>query len=229
MTQANTLIALQELLDIMAVLRSAQGCGWDRRQTPESLKPFILEECYELLEAIDQAHPQEICDELGDLLLQVVFLAQIFSEQGAFSLREVATAISHKLIRRHPHIFAQASAEGHEQRWEEIKLQERLERGQPTALSDRIPKTIPALKRAQKIAKRLRPKESYDLIAEIDVTLNQLKSQIAEAPSETDLLTKMVGELLFSFTRLSSQLGMDAEEILRRLNGEILAKIDAKK
>ena len=123
MNSQKTLDSLQELIDIMALLRSENGCQWDSAQTPESLKTHILEEAYEVLEAIDQGDPDEICDELGDLLLQVVFQSQIFTESGLFGMAEVAKSISNKLKRRHPHIFADADHEGHEQRWEEIKQQ----------------------------------------------------------------------------------------------------------
>jgi nucleoside triphosphate diphosphatase len=229
MTGDKTPQAFQQLLEIMAALRSTQGCSWDRQQTPESLKPYILEECYELLEAIDHARPQEICDELGDLLLQVVFLAQIFSEQGDFTMDNVATTISQKLIRRHPHIFARDSAEGHEQCWETIKLQERKERGQPINLAERIPKTLPALKRAQKIAKKLSPKASYEVIAEIDNELNRLKSLVNSTGESADKRHGITGALLFNIVRLANVCGTDAEESLRRINGEIVAKIDANK
>jgi len=229
MTGNKTLIALRELLDIMTTLRSDHGCRWDRQQTPESLKPYLLEECYELLEAIDRAQPQEICDELGDLLLQVVFQAQIFSEQGLFSMADVAASISRKLIRRHPHIFARADAEGHEQRWEEIKLRERQERGLPLSLAERIPKTLPALKRAQKIAKRIDSIDSYKLIPKIELKLNQLKSLAVELPSATDQRQKILAELLFCISHLSYTLDIDAEESLRQFNVEIVTKIDANK
>jgi len=228
MTDDHDLTALRELLNIMATLRSAKGCQWDRQQTPESLKPYILEECYELLEAIDRGHPSEICDELGDLLLQVVFQAQIFFEQGDFRFQDVAAAISRKLVRRHPHIFAQGSADGHEQRWEEIKLQERRERGQPLSLAERIPKTIPALKRAQKIAKRSTFSGSYELISEMEAQLDRLKTTATtELPAEAEL-KKIFGDLLFKLAHFSYHLNIDAEEILRQHNAHLIAKIDAK-
>jgi len=229
MSDDNTLASLRELLDIMATLRSAQGCAWDRQQTTESLKPYILEECYELLEAIDRAHPQEICDELGDLLLQVVFQAQIFSEQGKFTMADVAAGISRKLVRRHPHIFAMASSDGHEQRWENIKLLERQERGQPLSLAERIPGTLPALKRAQKIVKRIESKASYAIISEMEHELNQLKLQTSSPIDSTGAQQEIIGGLLFQMVQLSASLGIDAEDKLRQTNRKIIAKIDANK
>jgi len=224
MSDDKTLSSLQELLDIMATLRSTQGCSWDRQQTTESLKPYILEECYELLEAIDRAHPQEICDELGDLLLQVVFQAQIFSEQGEFTIADVAAGISRKLVRRHPHIFAKASADGHEQRWENIKLVERQERGQPLGLAERISGTLPALKRAQKIVKA-----SYPIISEMEHELNRLKLLTDSPHDSTEIRSEIIGSLLFNMVQLSASLGIDAEDELRQTNRKIIAKIDANK
>ena len=103
--------ALERLLEIMATLRSPEGCPWDAKQTPKSLKPFLLEETYEVLEAIDHGDPGGIRDELGDLLLQVVFQARIFEERGDFDFSDVAGAISEKLIRRHPHVFERGKTE----------------------------------------------------------------------------------------------------------------------
>ena len=228
MTEEWTQTPLQQLIDIMARLRSAQGCRWDRQQTPESLKPYLLEECYELLEAIDRGQPQEICDELGDLLLQVVFQAQIFSERGDFAMQDVAAAINKKLIRRHPHIFASANAEGHEERWEEIKLQERKERGQPTSLAERIPTTFPALKRAQKIAKRCPFSDNSTIIAKVKSQLSSLGSQIIDKTDACGELQASVGTLLFHLVQLANNLGVDAEESLRQTNAEKVAMIDAK-
>lgn len=160
MSESATLKAVNKLLQIMATLRAANGCQWDRKQTPQSLKPYILEEAYELLEAIDTGDPECICDELGDLLLQVVFQAQIFSEADVFSLKDVADSISSKLERRHPHLFAAASHEEHQHRWEEIKQQERAARGQSNKVADRIPNTLPALKRADKALQKRPLKDS---------------------------------------------------------------------
>ena len=121
MTDKSATTELLKLIEIMATLRSTDGCPWDKEQTPETLKPYILEEAYELIEAIDSKNSAEICDESGDLLLQIVFLAQIFNEQKEFDLAEVAHSISSKMIRRHPHVFADANSDEHSQRWEEIK------------------------------------------------------------------------------------------------------------
>jgi len=226
MTDSTTLQPIGKLLEIMAVLRSPEGCQWDRQQTPQSLKPYILEEAYELLEAIDQGNPHEICDELGDLLLQVVFQAQIFTESGDFTIKDVADAISSKLKRRHPHIFATATDEGHQQRWEKIKLQERAERGKSNKIADRIPTTLPALKRAEKLLKKTTPKGSYTSTAEV-ITHLELLQQISdtEACNKSELEAAF-GHLLMSISCLAQTMGIDAEDSLRMKTNQMIEAID---
>ncbi len=218
---------IQRLIEIMATLRSAEGCQWDREQSPESLKPYILEECYELLEAIDGGRPEEICDELGDLLLQVVFQAQIFSEQGTFTISDAAKAIGDKLIRRHPHIFAAETYQGHEQRWERIKLQERAERGQSNRLADRIPATLPALKRARKLDKKLPQNDRQTTLQQIEQQLLSFHETADKLSTPPEKCEKKLGELLFSIVRLADSLDIDAEEALRRTTTTLMAKIDS--
>ncbi len=217
---------IQELIDIMALLRSDHGCAWDRAQTPASLQQHILEEAYELLEAIDKEDPREICDELGDLLLQVVFQAQIFAEAGKFGMAEVAAAISSKLKRRHPHIFANASQDGHEQRWEEIKQQERAERGQSNELAQRIPKTLPSLKRCTKVSKKLPPLPPGDCLQQIQEQLTRLQLEQEKSPPAKEKLEKNLADLLLSVCRFSAASGIDPEELLRRHTCCLVAEID---
>ena len=139
--------SLAELVEVMARLRAPDGCPWDREQTHASLKPYLLEEAYEALEAIDASDDDELCSELGDVLLQVVFHAQIAAEQGRFSIEEVGRAIVDKLVRRHPHVFADATVDGADQvlkNWEQIKKEERREQGADApSLLDGIPPQLP--------------------------------------------------------------------------------------
>jgi MazG family protein len=229
MTVEKQLQSIQELLLIMARLRSPDGCHWDRQQTPESLKKHILEETYELLEAIDSGNTDEICDELGDLLLQVVFQAQIFSESGTFSFSDVANSICSKLKRRHPHIYSDAPHEGHEQRWEEIKKQERTERGQANNLSQRIPATLPALKRATKVAKKCLPGTPLDTIRQLETELQQLK-HIYQTPSDnTSSPEPQLGQLLLALCKFAAATGCDPEEILRSKTTKLISEIDSGK
>ncbi len=150
-----------ELVRLMARLRAPDGCPWDRKQTHESLKPYLVEEAYEVLETIDRRHPEELREELGDLLLQILFHAQIAAEQGTFTIDEVMQRLAEKLVRRHPHVFGSpdekdrpASAEEVLGRWEEIKRNERQHIGRQGSVLDGVPKTLPALLRAFQVQAR---------------------------------------------------------------------------
>lgn len=229
MAEDTTTAALSKLLEIMATLRHKNGCHWDLKQTPQSLKPYILEEAYELLEAIDQGDPREICDELGDLLLQVVFQAQIFSESGDFTIADVANTISSKLLRRHPHIFATATHEGHQQRWEKIKLQERSERGQSNSMAARIPNALPALMRAAKMLKKSSITAQDATIAHIIKQVELIDNLTTAAEQNKAALEAGFGQLLLSITGLAQSLGIDAEDSLRLFTNKIIVEIDNRK
>ena len=146
---------MERLLRIMAKLRSPEGCPWDRQQTHESLRPYVIEEAYEVVEAVDSGCRAKLAEELGDLLLQVVFHAQIASEHGDFTLDDVVAAICEKLERRHPHIFGNVRADNAEQvlhNWERIKQAERQsETGKRSSLLDGVPNYLPALMYAYKV------------------------------------------------------------------------------
>ncbi len=149
------------LVELMARLRAPDGCPWDRKQTHESLKPYLLEEAYEVLETIDRRETDLLREELGDLLLQILFHAQLGTEAGTFTIDEVMERLAEKLIRRHPHVFGgppaadnPADAEEVVTRWEEIKRRERQEAGQPESLLNGVPKTLPALLRAFQLQAR---------------------------------------------------------------------------
>jgi len=155
-----TLVALQELIDVVAKLRSPDGCPWDLAQTPESLTPYVIEEAYEVVDAIQTRDKKAIAEELGDLLLQVVLQAQIASEANDFSLQEVAEGISQKLIRRHPHVFADvtvASIDEVHKNWETIKAAEKGETVEAQKLSDKLNRyrrSLPPLNAAMKISQK---------------------------------------------------------------------------
>ena len=150
--------AFGELVSVMRRLLAPGGCPWDREQTLDSLRPYLLEETYEVLEAMERGTPEEHCEELGDLLMQIVFQAEIRERDGAFSVADVARAIVEKLVRRHPHVFADARVEGADDvavQWEEIKAEEKRAPGggRPRTLAG-VPHALPALARAQKVSKR---------------------------------------------------------------------------
>ena len=212
-----------ELVAIMARLRGPGGCPWDRKQTHVSLRPYLLEETYEALEAIDAGDDAELCKELGDVLLQVVFHAQIAAEEGRFDIEAVGQAIVDKLIRRHPHVFDDASADGADEvllRWEQIKKQERREQGEAApSLLEGIPKHLPALMRAHRIQARV-SQQGFDW-DDIDGTLDKVEEEIAEVRKawkvgEAAAVEEEFGDLLFSLVNVSRFLKVDPEQALRR-------------
>ena len=226
MTDKKATEEILKLLEIMATLRSSKGCPWDREQTPETLKPYILEEAYELIEAIDSGDTIEIRDELGDLLLQVVFLAQIFNERNKFGLTEITSSINRKLIRRHPHVFADETIDGHAQRWEEIKQQERSARGKGNKLADRIPANLPALKTATKVTKKMKGEEPDAHIHTIQQNVSTLSRLMEKPLSFQDQLSSTLGEIFFDTVKLATSLHIDAEDLVRKKTMQVISEID---
>src|SRR5512133_2998941 len=149
--------ALERLLSIMERLRGPGGCPWDREQTLHTLRPYVLEETYEVLEAIDAGDPREHCEELGDLLLQIVVQAQLRKEEGGFEFADVATAISEKLVSRHPHVFGDAEvkdAEGVLRQWAALKREEKKAKGRGESVLEGVPREMPALARADRLTEK---------------------------------------------------------------------------
>ena len=212
-----------ELIEVMARLRAPDGCPWDRQQTHDSLKPYLLEEAYEALEAIDESDDEELCKELGDVLLQIVFHAQIASEEQRFDIDDVARAIVDKLVRRHPHIFADtevADAEEVAANWDEIKKQERREKGDETPSHiDGIPKNLPALMRAQRMQTRA-SRQGFDW-NDIKGPLDKVEEEFAvlrqawQEGEHRDIEDEL-GDLLFALVNTARFLEVNPEEALRR-------------
>jgi MazG family protein len=217
---------LSPLATIMAALRAPDGCPWDQQQTPLSLKSYILEEAYELLEAIDSDNPENICDELGDLLLQVVFLAQIYHERREFDLTTVIEGICAKMVRRHPHVFADADTHGHAQRWEQIKKQERLDKGLSQKLAQRLPSSLPALKRTQKLIKKTDDSSAIGRLQLLHAGQQQLKQYIDQTSCPVKQVEDIVAQLFYDLTGLAVALGIDAEDLLRQKTTATIAEID---
>jgi MazG family protein len=218
---------IDRLLSIMETLRDPeQGCPWDREQTYASIVPHTLEEAYEVADAIEQGDWAHLPSELGDLLFQVVFYAQIAKEEGRFDFDDVVTAVSDKLVRRHPHVFGGeqvASAEEQSERWEAHKAAEREQKpaGSAGALAD-VARALPAVQRAGKLQGRAVragfewPRDE-DVVAKVDEELEELRQEIGEQP-DPDRLEHEVGDLLFAAVGLGRRLGVDPETALRRAN-----------
>ncbi len=206
-------------------LRGPDGCPWDREQTPSTLRGYLLEEAYEAAEAIDSGSPEALREELGDLLYQIVFLARIGKEQGAFTADDVAEGITRKMTRRHPHVFGDAQAEDAPavlRQWEEIKKRERGGAA-PSSSLDGIPKAIPALLRAERLGTRA-ARTGFDwqrasaVREKVTEEMRELDGAMkAEAP---EAIEEELGDLLFSIAHLARHLGVDAEAALQKANAK---------
>lgn len=219
--------SIEQLLDIMAQLRDPQnGCPWDRKQTYATIAPYTLEEAYEVVDAIQRGDLNDLRDELGDLLFQVVFYSQIAKEEGHFDFADVAAGINNKMLRRHPHVFADAKFDNDEalhQAWEQVKANERGSKNQPpddSALAA-IAQALPALERAHKIQKRAANvgfdwpdvsgafAKTYEEFAEVEEALQE---------NDPEHLEEELGDLMFAMVNVVRLLGFRAEHTLRRAN-----------
>ena len=215
---------MKDLLDIMSRLRDPnEGCPWDLRQDFESIVPFTIEETYELAEAIALGDYDQVRDELGDVLFQVIFYAQIASERQLFNFKDVAEGISRKLIRRHPHIFDNPDGEPVSEsdvkdRWEQIKASERQNKQLPGAMDD-VPKALPALSRAQKLQKRA-ARVGFDW-PELDGVRSKINEEMMELDEAICVgnragIEAEIGDVFLATVNLARHLGIDAETSLRR-------------
>ncbi len=204
-----------KLVDLMATLRSDRGCPWDKKQTIQAFKTFILEEVYELIEAIEEENYPALREELGDVLFHIVFMAQISKEKGAFDIREVVSHAYEKMYRRHPHVFLdQPAATTIEKRWEEIKREER----EDYSLLSNIPHILPALLKAYIIGRRVsRVGFDWDKAEGIYEKINEELAELraAEETGESSAIREEVGDLLFSVANLARFHGIDPEDALR--------------
>src|SRR5258708_35877213 len=239
LTPARAAAEFTRLIEIMATLRGPDGCPWDREQTIDTLKPFVLEEAYEVLEAIDRHDHTELRDELGDFVFEAVFLAQLETEAGHFTIADSLKSIADKLVRRPRHVFARDeekatidSAGAVRVRWEEIKAQERSKKGSTgssgskgsptTGLLSGIAPALPALLRAFHIGTRAASvgfewSTTRDVVAKIQEEVDELREVVETAgPVDQTRAEEEMGDLLFSIAQLSRRLGIEPETALRK-------------
>ncbi|HEV8348570.1 MAG TPA: nucleoside triphosphate pyrophosphohydrolase [Vicinamibacterales bacterium] len=229
--------AFTRLVDIMATLRGPDGCPWDREQTIDTLKPFVLEEAYEVIEAIDRHDHAALCEELGDFAFEAVFLAQLESEAGHFTIADSLESIADKLVRRHPHVFARDAGEPPLEsagqvrvRWEEIKAREHsstsssTETRKPKTLLSGIAPALPALLRAYHIGTRAASvgfdwAAAGDVVDKIQEEVDELR-EVVKGGGEMDQerAEEEMGDLLFAMANLSRKLGIEPETALRKAN-----------
>ena len=234
--------AMERLLGLMAALRAPDGCAWDREQTPATLKPQLLEEVYEVIDAIDSGSAGDLTEELGDLLLHVVFQAQIAREEGKFDFAAVANGISDKLVRRHPHVFGDQKTDDPAKivaQWNEIKKAEKPERA--SAL-DGVPRALPALMRAEALQKKARHvgfdwpdakgalekvrEELAEVTVEIEAELAMVQASETRLPPG-EKTAEEIGDLLFSIVNLSRHLKLNPEELLTAASDKFTRRFQA--
>ncbi len=234
--------AFARLVGIMATLRGPHGCPWDRRQSHDTLRPYLLEEAYEALDAIDRHDVDELAAELGDVLFQCVFHAQLGAERGDFDIAGVISRVTDKLIRRHPHVFTPggrpigkarrggaSAAAAVAERWEAIKAREQQLAGERPGVLTGLPRALPALLRAYKIGSRVAAvgfdwPNTDDVLAKIDEEVRELREALDESPARRG---EEMGDLLFSIANLARKLGIDAESSLRQANDKFTDRFAA--
>lgn len=214
--------SIERLIEIVAELRGPDGCPWDKAQTTNSLKPYLIEECHEFLAVADGPDADDIRDELGDLLLQVVLHARIFEEQGLFTLDDAAASICGKMIRRHPHVFSgqqQQTMIDLDLQWERIKSDEKLSAGKTPGISEPLDSDLPILQSALKISKKaarigLDWPDARSVLKKVREELDELEEAIdANSP---DTINHELGDLLFATANLARHLNLDTELSLRQ-------------
>ena len=234
---------IERLRAIMAALRTpGSGCPWDLEQNFASIAPYTIEEAYEVADAIERGDLDDLKEELGDLLLQVVFHARMAEEAGAFAFDDVAEAINTKLIRRHPHVFGDIAAGGPgavKARWEEIKAEEKAERAERRRRSglaadggghlDTVPVALPALARALKLQKRAADvgfdwPEPGAVLDKMDEEIGEIRHELRQGPRDRDRLEDEIGDMLFALVNLARHVEVDPESALRRANAKFVRR-----
>lgn len=221
--------SFQKLVSIVNTLMGEDGCPWDKVQTHDSLKPYLVEETYEVLESLDDGRPDHIKEELGDLLYQIFFHAKLAELKQEFDIADVADSISEKMVRRHPHVFEQGKLHTPDQvvrQWEDIKNQEKNNEGKQSVL-DGIPKHLPGLLRAQKLQKKA-AKHGFDwdkiddVFAKLDEEIAEFKEAVQSGdPKE---IKSELGDILFVLVNIARFKKCDAEEALRATNREFIRR-----
>lgn len=218
---------LDELLKIMSALRGEKGCPWDREQTMESLKPFIVEETYEVLEAIDEKDPEDVKEELGDLLFQIVFQCQIAKEKGDFDMADVIEKIGRKMIARHPHVFGDADYKTSAEVLVHWEAQKKREGKQRESLLEGVPRTLPSLLRAHRLQDRAaRVGFDWDKVGDVMKKLDEEIGEFKEAMEKNneDAIEEELGDVLFMLVNISRFIGVNPEDALRKTISKFISR-----
>jgi tetrapyrrole methylase family protein/MazG family protein len=218
---------IEELIKIMSALRGEKGCPWDREQTMESLKPFIVEEAYEVLEAIDEKNPEHVKEELGDLLFQIVFQCQIAKEKGEFEMADIIEKVGRKMIARHPHVFGDADYKTSAEVLVHWEAQKKREGKQRESLLDGVPKIMPSLLRAHRLQDRAaRVGFDWDKIDDVMKKLDEEIGEFREAleKKEEDAIEEELGDILFMLVNISRFIGVNPEDALRKTISKFISR-----
>jgi MazG family protein len=234
----------EKLVAVMRTLRSLDGCPWDRDQTLDSLTHFVLEEAHEVVDAIERGDMAALREEIGDHIFEGVFLAQVASEDGLFTIDDSLQTVVEKLLRRHPHVFQENGlvhdAESRErapsavaalERWNALKAQERVESGQRHSILGSVPKSLPSLLRAYKIGKRVAGvgfewATTKDVVAKIEEEVAELRDTLENEPGNTVRSEEEMGDLFFALANLSRRLGIEPEAALRKANDKFTKRFN---
>jgi len=233
-----------KLVVVMRTLRSPEGCPWDREQTLDSLTHYVLEEAYEVVDAIERGDIHALKEEIGDHIFEGVFLAQVAAERGLFTVEDSLRDVVDKLVRRHPHVFQEdgrvhdasskqraPSAEAALERWNSQKAQDRAKNGQPHSTLGGVPKSLPSLLRAYKISNRAASTgfdwaAVSDVMAKIEEEVAELRETLAEQPNNAARAEEEMGDLLFAMANLSRKLGIEPETALRHANDKFTRRFE---
>ena len=220
-------VSLDELITIMSALRGENGCPWDKEQTRESLKPFIVEEAYEVLEAIDEKKPEAIREELGDLLFQIVFQCQIAKELGEFDMPDIIKKIGEKMIARHPHVFGNAEYKTSEEVLVHWEAQKKREGKQRESVLDGVPKTLPSLLRAHRIQDRAsRVGFDWDKVEDVLLKLEEELEEfrLALKAKRQEEIEDELGDIFFVLVNISRFVGINPEDALRKTISKFISR-----
>ena len=220
-----------QLVQLMTTLRGEQGCPWDRKQTLETLKPFVIEESYEVIDAIDRNDRAALAEELGDFLLQAVFIAELTREEGSFDIYDAVTAIHDKLVRRHPHVFGDVQADDAEQvlvNWEKLKNEER--KAENKSVLAGVPQALPALLRASRLTEKAARvgfdwRRTEDVFAKLQEEIGELHEAIDSG--DQNKVHDEVGDLLFTLANIARKLDVNAEEALQSTNRKFTRRFES--
>ena len=222
--------SFDELVELMTRLRAPGGCPWDRKQTLPDLKPYVIEEAYEVVDAIDRDDRRALAEEVGDMLLEAVFIAEITREEGTFDIYDSITSIHDKLVRRHPHVFGEVEARDAEQvvvNWEKLKSEER--KAENKSVLAGVPQSMPALLKASRLTEKAARvgfdwRRTDDVFAKLDEEIGELREAVAAGDSAA--IHDEIGDLLFTIANIARKVNVNAEEALQSTNRKFMRRFE---